>query len=174
MISQTRSINKKRFPKSLLIISFFIVLNNSLVIAKENKPKLCSSETHRAFDFWLGEWQVLSAKQKTPPSRSSITLSNDGCSIHERYVTASGFTGNSINFYDKQSKRWHQTWIDNQGGALYLNGGIENGVMILSDGVNRISWTLLSDRRVNQVWETTKDNGKTWQKIFDGFYSKIN
>ena len=137
------------------------------------KPIPCESENHRAFDFWLGEWSVTSPNQKTPPSRSSITSSNDGCSIHERYSTAGGYTGNSINFYDKKNNKWHQTWIDNQGAPLNLDGEFVNGSMVLSDGTNRISWTLLDNQQVNQVWETTEDDGKTWKKIFDGFYRRV-
>ncbi len=154
-----------------LILLAFLVFTQSVYGANEkNHP--CESEKYRAFDFWLGEWLVTSPNQKTPPSHSSITRSNKGCSIHERYTTAGGYTGNSINFYDKKSNRWHQTWIDNQGAPLYLDGEFTNGSMVLSDGNNRISWRLLENKQVNQIWEVTTDNGKTWEKIFDGFYTR--
>ena len=158
--------------KRLISISLLlaIISANHQLLAAEQKPKPCSSEQHRAFDFWIGEWEVTTKNQKTPPSTSSITMSNDGCSIHERYSTATGFTGNSINFYDSKTKKWHQTWIDNQGQQLYLNGEFKNGSMVLSDQTNRITWTLLGNKQVNQKWETTKNQGKTWEVVFDGFY----
>jgi len=137
-----------------------------------DKPKPCNSIEHRAFDFWLGEWTVTTKDKNKPPAKSSITLSNDGCSIHERYETSGGFTGNSINFYDVKAKKWHQTWIDNQGSPLYLDGEFKDDSMVLSDGTNRITWTLLKDGRVNQRWDTTRDKGKTWKTIFDGFYNR--
>lgn len=149
------------------------LLFNPVVSGADKKPSPCTDENYRAFDFWIGEWSVTSPDQKAPPSHSSITRSNDGCSIHERYTTSGGFTGNSINFYDKKNNKWHQTWIDNQGAPLYLDGEFINGSMVLSDGKNRITWTLLDNQQVNQIWETTEDDGKTWKKIFDGFYSRI-
>lgn len=157
---------------TLLATLLSITSHNSQLFAAEKKPKPCSSKEHKAFDFWLGEWKVTSKNNKTKPSSSSITKSNDGCSIHERYSTATGYTGNSINFYDSKTKKWHQTWIDNQGQALYLNGEFKDGAMVLSDGINRITWRLLKNKQANQKWETTRDQGKTWVVVFDGVYSR--
>ena len=166
----------KMFKNKLMVlfslIIFLGVTNMQTSKAEEAKAKPCDAKEFRAFDFWLGEWTVSTPKQKTPTATSSITLANDGCSIHERYETKGGFTGNSINFYDKKNKKWHQTWVDNQGGALYLNGELTDGAMVLSDAANRITWTLLANGQVNQVWETTADEGKSWKKVFDGFYTK--
>ncbi len=74
-------------------------------------------------------------------------------------------------------KVWHQTWIDNQGGGLVLEGGLEGESMVLqsasdSQTVQRIRWTQLEDGRVRQHWETTGDGGKTWTTAFDGYYSR--
>lgn len=156
----------------------YLVLLSSLLFfpfanGADKKFNPCANENYRAFDFWLGEWSVTSPKQKTPPSRSSITRSNDGCSIHEKYTTSGSYTGNSINFYDKQKNKWHQTWIDNQGIPLYLDGSFVKGSMVLSDSINRITWTLLDNKQVNQHWETTSDNGKTWKTLFNGFYTRV-
>lgn len=136
-------------------------------------PPACTSEQQRAFDFWIGEWEVTAKGKKKPHAKSSITRANNGCSIHERYSTQSGYTGNSLNFYDAVNKKWHQTWIDNQGAALYLDGQFINGKMILSDGKNKITWRRIG-KTVNQVWEVTGDNGKTWKTIFDGIYRPQN
>ena len=161
--------NNIKIPLTIIVSAIFY----SSIALSTVAPKSCSSKEHRAFDFWIGEWTVATKDKTKPPAKSSITLSNDGCSIHERYETPGGFSGNSINFYDAKNKKWHQTWIDNQGAPLYLDGEFKKGSMILSDGVNRITWTLLKDGRVNQRWDITKDKGKTWQTIFDGFYSKV-
>ena len=106
-------------------------------------------------------------------SSSKISLQNGGCSILEEYETPSGYAGKSINFYDSANDKWHQTWIDNQGAPLYLNGHVKEGSMILSDGANRITWTPLKDGRVRQHWETTNDNGDNWATVFDGYYSPV-
>lgn len=158
--------------KHYLLLTLFSLLFISSLATASTPPKPCQTTEHRAFDFWLGEWTVTTKDKTKPPAKSSITLSNNGCSIHERYQTPGGYTGNSINFYDAKTNKWHQTWIDNQGSPLYLDGEFKDGAMVLTDGVNRITWTLLKDGRVNQRWDTTQDKGKTWKTIFDGFYTR--
>ncbi len=134
--------------------------------------KPCNSDNHRAFDLWLGEWQVTSPSRPGWTAKSSITLANDGCSVHENYVSQGGYAGRSINFYDPQKQMWHQTWIDNQGAPIYLEGRFENGAMILSDETNRVTWSTQPDNSVRQHWETTNDGGSSWTTAFDGYYRK--
>ena len=139
--------------------------------------KPCSTPEFRQFDFWLGDWNVESAASPGKVSRNRITLINGGCTIREEYTTRGGYEGTSLNFYDAARKVWHQTWIDNQGGALYLEGGLQGKAMVLAtvtdpQEVQRITWTPLDDGRVRQHWETTGDGGKTWTTAFDGYYRR--
>jgi hypothetical protein len=139
--------------------------------------KPCHSPEFRQFDFWIGDWDVESASAPGRISRNRITLVNDGCTLREEYTTSAGYVGTSLNFYDAARKRWHQTWIDNQGGALYLEGGLEGEAMVLRSlgdaaSVQRITWTPLEDGRVRQHWEATEDGGTTWTTVFDGTYTR--
>ena len=145
-----------------------------VAIVEPRKP--CNTPEFRQFDFWLGDWDVTSAAAPGTTSRNRIMLVNDGCTLREEYTTPSGYAGTSLNFYDAARKRWHQTWIDNQGGALYLEGGIEDGAMVMrtsgdAANVQRITWSRLADGRVRQHWEATTDGGKTWTTAFDGRYT---
>jgi len=164
--------------KTSLAVLFSVILlpisSSEIVNAGQlKKSPPCTSVQHRAFDFWIGEWEVRARGKKRSSARSSITKSNNGCSIHERYVTSSGYTGNSLNFYDAANKKWHQTWIDIQGKPLYLDGDFDNNKMVLSDKINRITWSVNGKDEVSQIWEVSKDNGKNWKTIFDGIYQKI-
>lgn len=143
-------------------------------IAVQKRLRPCQTSNHRAFDFWLGEWAVTSPGREGWQARSSIQLGNDGCSIHETYTTPGGYGGSSVNFYDATQQQWHQTWIDNQGGSLYLVGNVQNGAMVLSDGSNQIIWTPQSDGRVRQHWQVTNDEGKTYSTAFDGYYERLD
>lgn len=142
----------------------------------------CQSEHYRQFDFWLGKWQV-SNPSNNQISSSKISLINNGCGILEEYSTPSGYQGKSLNIYNVQTGKWHQTWTDNTGLLLQLNGEFKNGKMVLIGETlsqqgkrvtNQISWQLLKDGRVNQVWKTSMDDGKTWQTVFNGFYEMLN
>jgi hypothetical protein len=139
--------------------------------------KPCIAAEFRHFDFWIGDWDVTAPANPGAVSRNRISRINDGCTVLEQYTTPSGYVGTSLNFYDATRKVWHQTWIDNQGGALFIEGGLVGNAMVLSttgDTVNvqRITWTPLPDGRVRQHWESTTDSGKTWTTQFDGYYSK--
>lgn len=144
-------------------------------IVEPHRP--CNTQEFRQFDFWVGDWDVEAASAPGTVSRNLITRAYDGCTVREEYTTPYGYAGTSLNFYDAPRKVWHQTWIDNQGGALTLEGGLQGTSMVLqstTDPVNvqRITWTPLDDGRVRQHWESTTDGGKTWTTTFDGTYTR--
>lgn len=146
-------------------------------IALVEPQRPCNTIEFRQFDFWVGEWNVEAPASPGTVSQSRITRINDGCTIREEYTTPYGYAGTSLNFYDAARKVWHQTWIDNQGGGIFLEGGLQDKSMVLStvtdpNVVQRITWTPLEDGRVRQHWESTSDGGKTWTTAFDGYYSR--
>jgi hypothetical protein len=146
-------------------------------------PPTCESAEYRQFDFWLGDWAVTADGERAGTNRIEAMLGR--CALLESWTGAGKSRGHSLNFYDRADRHWHQTWIDNSGGALYLSGGIENGSMVLSgrrppraDGeqnvetLHRITWTPLADGRVRQHWEASRDDGKSWETLFDGYYAQ--
>jgi len=150
-------------------------------LAGQQAQPPCAGVEHREFDFWIGEWDVTVVGSGQVAGRSSITPILDGCAILESYETAGGYRGNSHNAYDRSTGQWHQTWVDNAGMVLKLDGGIEDGNMVLSgpgkdaqgnDIINRITWTPHEDGSVQQTWTVSKDGGKTWTSAFDGMYRK--
>jgi len=146
-----------------------------VALVEPRKP--CNTPEFRQFDFWLGDWNVEAAAAPGQFSRNLVTRINDGCTIREEYTTPAGYAGTSLSFYDAPRKVWHQTWIDNQGGALYLEGRLEGNSMVLGtvgdpQSLQRVTWTPLGDGRVRQHWESTADGGKTWTTAFDGYYSR--
>ena len=142
----------------------------------------CESEQYRQFDFWLGEWTVTTPNGNLA-GHNTITKGHGGCTIDESYSTPRGFNGKSFNIYDRQNGQWHQTWVDNTGQLLKLDGQFTNGSMVLAGPgklpsgetiTHRITWTPNSDGTVRQHWETSKDNGASWATAFDGLYTKKN
>lgn len=139
----------------------------------------CASAEHRQFDFWLGEWQV-HRPDGTLAGVNRITLEYGGCVIHERYATGRGYSGESLNGYDAARKLWHQTWVDDSGLLLTLEGGW-NGKSMVLEGLapdaqgalvkQRITWTPNADGSVRQLWETAGALG-AWTVAFDGKYTR--
>lgn len=142
----------------------------------------CTSEAHRDFDFWLGSWEVYDAtgaRRGTNEVRSIL----GGCVVHESYSTPGGYAGESLNIYDASRGVWHQSWVDNGGLLLRIEGGIRDGDMVLEgttrgrDGAeawNRITWSWIDETgdRVRQLWEVSTDGGTTWTVAFDGEYRR--
>ena len=147
--------------------------------AAPEKAQSCTSAPYRQFDFWLGSWDVTEKGKVAGTNRIESILG--GCALYENWLGASGFRGNSINFYDAPRGVWHQTWIDHTGSALTLEGRFESGAMRLEGQrpgakpgdvqLHRITWTPLADGKVRQLWETSPD-GKTWSEAFDGLYTR--
>jgi hypothetical protein len=139
----------------------------------------CDTPEHRQFDFWLGQWEVRTPNGKLAGT-NTIEREYDGCVIHERYVTERGYKGESLNAYDPSRKVWHQTWVDNHGTLLLLEGSLQGGSMVLQ-GQNageggrivkhRITWTPNPNGTVRQHWESTNEQGQ-WTTAFDGSYSR--
>jgi len=155
-----------------------LILSVAPVTGAQQPPPPCSSVEHRQFDFWLGEWEVHGPKGLAGTNR--IELAHSGCVLRERYSTPRGYAGESLNTYDSGRKVWHQTWVDNSGLVLLLEGGLRDGMMVLEGtsrdarGVvtrHRISWTPNPDGRVRQHWESTNAAGQ-WTTAFDGMYTK--
>lgn len=142
----------------------------------------CQDIAFRHFDFWLGQWDVTPAGSTEPTATNKISSTYDGCVVLEEY-TAGAFTGTSLSFYDSVQDKWHQTWMSNAGGALYIEGGLNDaGAMVLSDKdlpisetsgtVNRTTWMPQTDGTVRQLWENSTDKGETWTVVFDGMYKR--
>lgn len=144
--------------------------------------KPCGGVEYRQFDFWLGDWDVTPASAPQTMYENNISSAQDGCVVFEQY-TAGAFTGMSLNFYDARTEKWHQTWMSNAGGAIYLEGGLNaDGAMQMTDedlpisavtgAINRVTWTPHPDGSVRQLWESSSDGGEIWTVVFDGLYVK--
>jgi hypothetical protein len=136
-------------------------------------PPACQSAEYRQFDFWVGTWDVyLPNGQKAGENR--IEPISAGCALLENWSGRGGFTGKSLNIYDRDDKRWHQTWVDSSGGLLMIAGSLVDKRMVLSSEAGstwqRITWTPNDDGSVRQFWESSADAGKTWTVAFDGKY----
>ncbi len=75
-------------------------------VAQDAQPA-CTDDIYRAFDFWLGEWDV-ALPNGDRAGVNSITAEENGCLVLERWRSASGGTGQSYNFYDPAAAQWRQ------------------------------------------------------------------
>jgi hypothetical protein len=145
-------------------------------------PPACESAAHRQFDFWLGEWIVSRPDTGAEVGRSTITAVSAGCALHEHWRGGSGYTGQSLNAYDARRQAWTQFWIGGDGVVLRLEGGLQDGAMVLAGDLpkasgeglqrQRITWTPAEDGSVTQHWQVSDDDGATWTTSFLGLYRR--
>ncbi len=141
----------------------------------------CTSAEHAEFDFWLGDWEVHTVDGQAA-GVNRITRVHGGCVLREEWTANGGGTGESFNIFDPTRQAWHQTWVDDQGRLLLLEGGLDaRGRMVLRgerpgvDGAtvtDEISWEPMDDGTVVQVWSVSTDAGATWRELFRGIYRK--
>jgi len=173
----------QRFSRLFLLAS---VLMTPLAVAQvpAAAPPPCATPAHRQFDFWVGEWDVRKP-DGTKAGQSRVERILEACVIFENWTGATGFAGKSFNLYNATTGRWEQFWVDQSGVRLHLQGGLEGERMVLAGTREttdvqtgpaqreRISWTPNADGSVRQLWETSKDDGRTWTTSFDGLYRRM-
>lgn len=147
--------------------------------ARVPEPPRCSAPEYRQLDFWLGDWDVFDAGDSKPSMRIQVEKILDGCALRESYKDVNGMVGESFNIYDASRKVWHQTWVTNRGALLVLEGGMENGRMVLratettKDGpVQWRAFWIPQGAEVRETAETSSDGGKTWKPKFDIIFRK--
>ena len=157
-------------------------------LALDKKARPCRHDPrHRAFDFWLGTWDVrpAGAPDTAPPSENVITLEHEGCVVVEHWKSIGGGTGSSFNVFDPTRGKWFQTWVDSTGGLHEYAGNPDaKGNMIFSEGdtpggpgqptrvPTRLSFFRLAPDKVRQLSEISLDGGNTWTVNYDLIYTR--
>lgn len=133
----------------------------------------------RDFDFWVGTWDVRLA-DGTLIGRNTISKTDGGCTLLERWSGAGGSSGTSVNYYQPSRELWHQLWVGSSGTLIDIAGGMREGVMRLEGTIEYVaqdrieafrgSWSVLPDGRVRQHLEEFSLVAQSWQIWFDGYY----
>jgi tetratricopeptide (TPR) repeat protein len=153
------------------------------IVTRNQKPCAYAAE-NRQFDFWLGEWSVVTSKGETPAGDSRIELILGDCVVQENWTSAGniGYSGKSYNIYNTSLKRWEQYWVDNSGGNIFFYGGLKDGVMDYStdeipqpDGKKlkrHLQFIKIGPDKVRQYSQGSNDGGKTWFVEYDFTYNR--
>lgn len=139
----------------------------------------CHGEMHDDFDFWLGEWNVYAPDDGAYQGHNSVSKSQGGCLVTERWNGAGGSTGESLNAYDPLAGAWRQVWVSPDSFIDYTGGLDETGAMVLEGEIFypgngtraafRGTWTPLADGTVRQHFQQQGEDGE-WADWFIGIY----
>ena len=143
--------------------------------AESARATPCEAPVYRQFDFWVGDWDAFDADNPNKVvARTRVTRILGGCVLLEDYQGADGHVGQSFTIYDSSRKRWHQTWVTNQGTLLMIEGSFQEGKMVLQgadqtqDKIRQVrgTWTAVPEG-VREYAVISTDGGKTWTQWFD-------
>ena len=137
----------------------------------------------RQFDFWVGDWSVVSTKELTPVGHSHIERTIGNCVIWENWTSLgdAGYSGKSYNIFNTELNRWEQFWVDNQGEVIHFLGNLSEGIMDFRTEatpgkalVRHLRFYNLGADRVRQLSEGSEDGGKTWTLEYDFTYNRVH
>ncbi len=141
----------------------------------------CDTPAHAAFDFWIGDWSVVDSTTGRLAGVNHVERMDGGCLVRERYQTPGAYSGQSLNWYDPVTRRWHQLWLDSDGVVLQFAGGPTSGGGMMLEGVGkdslgptreRMTWEVRADGTVRQHWTQARQHAGPWITVFDGVYRR--
>jgi len=147
-------------------------------------PPACTASEHRAFDFWIGEWDAYVSGSENLAGRSTIVSTDAGCVITEQWTSArSAYSGRSLNLFDATTGQWLQFWTDSQGEITrFVGGPTATGMQFLAADETapdrlqkqtlRMTFTRNPDGSVRQFGEISSDGGRSWGPSYDFHYRR--
>lgn len=154
------------------VISILLLFATSAFTQETPKKNPCEIAEARQFDFWLGTWDLTwKLNEKTGTGTNTITKKLNQCVIQENFngTPSMPLIGMSVSTYNRQKKKWQQTWVDNNGSYLDFVGEFKDDKMILSRQAERqgkkihqrMVFSSIQKDNLDWSWESSEDNGKT-------------
>ncbi len=128
----------------------------------------CAVPEARQFDFWIGEWEMVSrflqpdGKWTEEKATDSVRPVLNGCALYQEWkgtVAGQPLHGISLTSYAPGERQWQQAWSDDSGPSLYVfTGGMEGDRMVLSRQV------VVDGKPVvrRQVYSNIRPDGFDW------------
>ena len=160
-----------------------IVLLSAAMLAAAGSPREqpCATAERHEFDFVLGNWLVRDGSGRAVGT-ATIARAYGGCVLIETWLGAGSVTESlGIIGFQPESGRWHRDFLDPGGVVLSLAGQMEGPAMVMTgkeyrpEGVrmHRLSWQPGKDGTVEELWQTSSDDGRSWQLRFRGVFHRI-
>lgn len=141
----------------------------------------CASAQYHQFDFVLGNWLVRESSGNVVGT-ATFAKQYGGCVMIETWLGV-GKAGASLGIigFDRKKDRWHRDFLDPDGVVRSLEGTRNGPAMVMTGKdypasgvrINRVIWMLTTEGTVEERWQTSSDDGRTWQVRFTGTFKRI-
>jgi len=173
--------------KAFLFLIFvnFLTIIPILAQDEDSGKSKCECDDCHQLDFWIGEWKVQwdNSDGTSGEGKNIVNSILNGCVIEENFNGNPGinFKGKSFSVYNHTQKIWEQTWVDTEGNYMVFTGSKEDNKMILSRKINnegneitqRMVFYNIEENKFDWNWESSKDNGNTWQHNWKLHYTRL-
>jgi tetratricopeptide (TPR) repeat protein len=142
----------------------------------------CVSDIRKnEFDFWLGEWTVVTTQGHFAAGKSKIEKAADNCLVLENWTSVNGTSGKSMNYIEPASNKWEQTWSGSGGEIMRFTNGVYDGTQMqfeftrTTNGkkqIGKFHFYNISKTEVRQMEEVSEDGGTTWLINYDLTYMR--
>jgi hypothetical protein len=148
-------------------------------------PPPCSAPQSSQFDFWVGDWTL--TWSDTLHGTNHVEKILGSCIIQENFHDPNkNYSGKSWSAYNTNSGKWLQTWVDSQGGFIYLEGGMQHDSMVLMTQErtvpttvsktgkikNRMVYCHITPNSFDWSWEASTDGGGIWKTNWKIHYER--
>lgn len=169
---------KKVMQKLIVTICLIFIANISF--SQELGPN--------TYNFWLGKWDAkwVDGQGNVGEGTNHISLITGDKVLHENFQilkgSNAGYLGTSISVFNPNTKVWHQTWMDNQGGNIVFTGEVQGDKRIFKTAMQNTNGQQIQSRMVfynikedgfTWDWERTTDGGQTWNLNWRIEYTKM-
>lgn len=168
--------------KLLLIVAALL----SPILACTQSASKSESKPEEAMDFWVGEWSCKGKSRNAPgkdewtatTAKNSIKREFKGRVIQENFSMA-GFEGKSWTVWNPNRKIFQQTWVDDSGSYIALEGGLDGDKVVLNQLLGpmapfkmRMVFQNFTSNGFQWLWQRSTDEGKTWETQWELNYKK--
>ena len=174
-----------------LVLTVCLMLIPMAWAADEDMPPMGPPEEMKMVAPMVGAWDVAMTARMAPDqpweeSNGSCTYEMilDGSALLQKFEGSMGgmpFSGESLMCFNRETKKWQVTWIDNMACMLSIyEGKMKDGQMVVSgedmwQGIKFLSRNTtfnITDTRFEWTMENSMDGGKTWYESMKSVYTK--
>ncbi|CAN5160650.1 hypothetical protein BH11BAC6_BH11BAC6_09910 [soil metagenome] len=133
----------------------------------------------------MGDWKL--TWNDTLHGTNHVEKLFGNCTIQENFNDPNtNYLGKSWSVYNANYKIWEQTWVDSQGGFIYLTGAMKNDSLILLTQeknvpktispsgklVSRMVYYHITQQSFEWSWESSTDGGINWKSNWQIHYQR--
>lgn len=139
-------------------------------VADPAPGELCRAPAYRQLDYTIGRFRVV-ADSGERAGELHVEPILAGCVLRGRWRGAIAGSGEATTWYDRHTAQWHRVFVNDDGHSLRLSGRVEGARLVLSGhnaffdgrvGLHRMTWQPQPDGSIQQRWEFSTDEGRTW------------